>query len=323
MPLHLALALVGAVNAAALAAIIGLRAVSFSDQALGRLALLFATFALALFIIILGHGGVFHVGLTATLLELGLTILAGMLLYDYVRSATTKPLPYWAYLLVPVIAAGLILLEGGTMPTLDRLAVTVQMGFTVLAVIHWLRFGGADGERDRLVFSVLVVMTALHVAQALRTVSASSGMFEDVVPLVATGLIAAVIVWLLLRGGLVRRLQARPRNDDAIADDFDRMMEQEKWFLAPSFTLSQAATELGYTPQRVSAALNAHGAGFYERLSRARIVEAKRLLQDPAEARTSIEAIALLAGFKSRSSFYDTFKVATGMTPAAWRQSAR
>lgn len=321
LPLHLAVALVGAVNAGLLAAVIGYRAFDQRDGTLGRLAILFGVLAVVMGLIIFAHAGLLREGVWPVLSELALTIFSGMVLYDYVRSATTRPLAYPWYLLVPVICAVLIAIEGGTVPTLDRMAVTVQMGFTLLAVLYWLRHSGPKGERDELVFAVLLSMTLIHVAQAIRTNASALGALEDIVPLLSGVIAVGVTIFVLLRAGLVQRLQARPRDDSALAVAFDHLMEEQKLYLDPEMTLSKVAAALGHSPQKVSAALNAAGAGFYERLSAYRIAEAKRLLADPAEARTSVEAVALLSGFKSRSSFYEAFKTETGATPAAWRKS--
>jgi AraC-like DNA-binding protein len=323
LPLHLALALVGAVNAGLLAGVLGYRAAQGRDGVLGRLALLCGALAAAMTLIVLVHGGVIQETVFIILLELGLTLFAGLAIFDFVRAATTRPLPIWAYGWVPLIGAGLVLLEGGTESGLDRLAVSIQMGFTLLATVHWLRHGGPEGERDHLVFALLVGATLVHLAQAIRTNAAAFGAFEDVVPLLGGLVAVGLTVVVLLRAGLVRRIQVSPaRSDDALVRRFELLLDEERVFLDPGLSLSDAAVRLGVAPQRLSAALNVKGAGFYERIARARIAEAQRLLRDPAEARTSIEAVALLSGFKSRSSFYEAFAKETGLTPAAYRKSA-
>jgi AraC-like DNA-binding protein len=322
LPLHLALALVGAVNAGLLAGVLGYRGAQGRDGVLIRLAGLCGAMAAALTLIVLVHGRIVPETVYSILLELGLTLFAGLVLLDFVCAATTKPLPLWSYLLLPVLGLALVLFEGGTEFGLDRLAVTVQMLFTLSAAVHWLRHGGPEGERDRLVFAVLVGVTLIHVAQAIRTNAAAFGALEDIVPLLGAIVAVGITVVVLLRAGLVQRLQAPPaRSDAATARRFDLLVEEEQLFLDPNLTLSEVAARLGVPPQRLSAALNVAGPGFYERIARLRVAEARRLLRDPAEARTSVEAVALLAGFKSRSSFYDAFRAETGMTPASYRKS--
>jgi len=323
LPLHLAFALVGAVNAGLLAGVLGYRGWQGRDGVLIRLAWLCAALAAAMTLIVLVHGGIVPETVASILLELGLTLFAGLVLYDFVRAATIGPLPLWAYLGLPVLGFVLVLIEGGTESGLDRLAVSVQMVFTLIAVLHWLRHGGPEGERDRLVFAVLLGIVLIHVAQAIRTNAVAFGAFQDVVPLLGAIVAVGITIVVLLRAGLVQRLQAAPvKSDGATAKRFDLLLEEEQLYLNSDLTLSEAAARLGVPPQRLSAALNAHGPGFYERIARARVGEAKRLLRDPAEARTSVEAVGLLAGFKSRSSFYDAFRVETGMTPAAFRKSS-
>ena len=51
-----------------------------------------------------------------------------------------------------------------------------------------------------------------------------------------------------------------------------------------------------------------------------RIKEAKRLLQDKKEANTSLENIAVKAGFGSTSSFVRVFKNMTATTPAKFKE---
>jgi AraC-like DNA-binding protein len=87
-----------------------------------------------------------------------------------------------------------------------------------------------------------------------------------------------------------------------------------------NFSLAEAARVAAATPEAVAIALaGERGLTFKEYLTRVRIDEAKRLLVNPAEARTSMEAIGLLAGFGSRSAFYKAFHDQTGVSPAAFR----
>ena len=82
----------------------------------------------------------------------------------------------------------------------------------------------------------------------------------------------------------------------------------------------RASAAAGVSPRRLSEIVNQAG-GFYEYVNHFRVDAARRLLADPAERRTSIEAIGLMTGFRSRSTFYEAFKRETGSTPGAWRTS--
>jgi len=65
---------------------------------------------------------------------------------------------------------------------------------------------------------------------------------------------------------------------------------------------------------------NSDDGNFYNFINRYRVREAKELLRSAAESRTSVEAIGLMAGFRSRSTFYEAFRKDTGKTPAQFRK---
>ena len=72
----------------------------------------------------------------------------------------------------------------------------------------------------------------------------------------------------------------------------------------------------------ISAAVNNHYQCRVDQLvNTLRMQHARMLLSDPKETKTSIEAIALLSGYHSRSAFYEAFKKAQGTTPASYRNS--
>jgi AraC-like DNA-binding protein len=84
---------------------------------------------------------------------------------------------------------------------------------------------------------------------------------------------------------------------------------------------SDAAAAVGVSARELAKALGeARGASFSEYILRKRVELALRLLRDPAERRTSMEAIGLLAGFGSRSAFYSAFTKQVGETPSAFRK---
>jgi AraC-like DNA-binding protein len=85
-------------------------------------------------------------------------------------------------------------------------------------------------------------------------------------------------------------------------------------------TLAQLATLLGTTPHRLSEALNARvGQTFYDFVNGYRVRDVQRRIA-AGEARTrKMLALAMDAGFASKSTFNDAFKRHTGMTPSAYR----
>ena len=84
--------------------------------------------------------------------------------------------------------------------------------------------------------------------------------------------------------------------------------------------LQQLADSAGVSARQLSALLAQQGTSFYQLLHEERIALARQLLSDPAEQRSSVEAIGLEVGYRSRSTFYEAFRKATGMSPAEFRR---
>jgi AraC-like DNA-binding protein len=170
---------------------------------------------------------------------------------------------------------------------------------------------------------LLAGLALLHTAQVLRLAAPDNSFFYDLVPLVgALGLLAFVIYAMV--GSQTLRSLAAQRNptqaDDAFGAALDAAMVQSRACLDPDLSLPKVAALVKTTPQRLSAYLNnQRRLNFRTYVNGLRIAEAKRLLRDPTEARTSIEAIAKLVGFRSRSSFYTAFQAQTGMSPQDFR----
>ena len=99
-------------------------------------------------------------------------------------------------------------------------------------------------------------------------------------------------------------------------------MIASKAFLDPDISLVKVAGIVGMKPRALSTLLNQQmGLPFRDFINSLRIAEAERLLGSPEERETSIEAIGLLSGFRSRSSFYDAFKARNQVTPAEFRKT--
>ena len=211
----------------------------------------------------------------------------------------------------------------------DRL-VFAQMTFTVAAA--WIAFRAKDAKgkaaRSRnFVLAAIAGLSVLHAAQLVRTVWPQIALFRDVVPFVGAIALLALCASVYLGGrlGLLDILTDPPpvatpamralvaRIEALLADGLMKTAD---------LTTAQAAAAAGVPAETLAGAMRAvTGIGFAARLQQLRIEEAQRLLADPAEARTSMEAIGLLAGFGSRSAFYQAFSERVGLSPAAYRKS--
>lgn len=101
-------------------------------------------------------------------------------------------------------------------------------------------------------------------------------------------------------------------------------MADEKPWLDPDLQLRDLAARIGLTPHHLSQLLNQEvGRPFFDFVNGYRVEEAKRRLADPGTGHLTHLAVALEAGFASKSSFHRVFKKHVGMTPSAYVQSLR
>ncbi|HEY5824894.1 MAG TPA: helix-turn-helix domain-containing protein [Cyclobacteriaceae bacterium] len=99
-----------------------------------------------------------------------------------------------------------------------------------------------------------------------------------------------------------------------------QLMEDEKPFLKPDFSLPELADQLKTTIHTLSQVINdGLGKTFFEMTAEYRVNEAKQLLKD--QPNIKVEEIAEQVGYNSKSSFNTAFKKLTGMTPSEWRNA--
>lgn len=100
------------------------------------------------------------------------------------------------------------------------------------------------------------------------------------------------------------------------------VMDRERPWTDSELTLPELAARLNSTPHKLSELLNAQiGQSFYEFVNGYRVREVQRRIQ-AGEARTrKMLALAMDAGFASKSTFNDAFKKHTLQTPSDFRQA--
>jgi AraC-like DNA-binding protein len=143
--------------------------------------------------------------------------------------------------------------------------------------------------------------------------------------------LAGAAVFLQTRTELFGAVQARsaPPSDDGL-DAADRAtltkltekMDAGAW-RRERLTIGDLAAELGVPEHRLRPLINDHLGfrNFAAFVNARRIDAAKRVLADPAHARTTVAAIAFDLGFGSLGPFNRAFKEATGVTPTEFRRS--
>ena len=97
-------------------------------------------------------------------------------------------------------------------------------------------------------------------------------------------------------------------------------ISEQKPYLNPDLTLTDLSNQLHVSRNHLSYIINNElGVNFYEFINYYRIGEVKQKLLDAACKNLTIDAIARDAGFKSRASFYESFKKSTGGSPTEFR----
>lgn len=107
-------------------------------------------------------------------------------------------------------------------------------------------------------------------------------------------------------------------------DQIRKLMEEEELYRDPDLGRQMLAERLGVSEGYVSQIIReTTGEGLVEYINGQRIAAAKRMLSNPEFGPYALEAIGREAGFKSRSTFYDTFKKVTGETPGMYRKAVK
>lgn len=87
----------------------------------------------------------------------------------------------------------------------------------------------------------------------------------------------------------------------------------------PALSLKKLAGAVGTNPNDLSQAMNTLAGGYHEWLALQRVRDAQNLLR--SNPNLSLLESAFTVGFNSKSTFYEAFRRAEGMTPKQWRDS--
>jgi AraC-like DNA-binding protein len=101
----------------------------------------------------------------------------------------------------------------------------------------------------------------------------------------------------------------------------DRVMREEKYFREPDITLDVLAQKIGIAPKKLSQVINEdYHQNFFDFINSLRIEEAKRLMRETTDRKTTVLEIMFACGFNSKSSFNTLFKKKTGVTPSEYKR---
>jgi len=111
-------------------------------------------------------------------------------------------------------------------------------------------------------------------------------------------------------------------NKNVILKAILNQMQQEKFFLKSTASLSGLSKEIRQNPHHVSQVINEKlQQSFFELIAFYRVEEAKTILKSDIGKKLTIEEIAERFGYNSESAFNTTFKKITLQTPSSFRDS--
>ncbi len=101
--------------------------------------------------------------------------------------------------------------------------------------------------------------------------------------------------------------------------ELDTAMRRAQWWRDPDLDLAGLAERAGYSAHYLSQAINSgSGSHFYDYINQFRVEAVKQALTGGSQ--DTVLALALAAGFNSKSAFYTAFKRDTGLTPKAFQR---
>ena len=260
-------------------------------------------------------------------LEVAISLAVGPLLLAFVAVSRFPRFTFGRTHLIhflPALAFLITAIGSGSEDFPSQLIVVFQAPYTAMAVLLCRTKSRSEGIDWAAILAWSFVF--IHIAQLLRTFGGE--FFRDTIPVAGTLLLlyTSSIAWRRAFGppGRTTTKYARSALTSTSANEvlqrFETMLVEERPWRDPKYSLSTAARALNVTPQLLSQAINQHGEStFADRVTRHRLESVRdELIRRPA-ADVKIEALALNAGFASRSSFYDAFRRAYGTTPTRYR----
>jgi AraC-like DNA-binding protein len=114
-----------------------------------------------------------------------------------------------------------------------------------------------------------------------------------------------------------QRSSLDPENANRIQEKLSAYMKEKKPFLDPNLSLETLSKQIGESRYHVSQVVNEKfKLKFNDFVNRYRVEEFKRLIMKPGRRKPTVETLAQLSGFNSKTSFHVVFKKMTGKTPS-------
>ncbi len=119
-----------------------------------------------------------------------------------------------------------------------------------------------------------------------------------------------------------RKSSLSEANKEQILKKIIREMEANNYFTNNLASLSGLARQINESPHHVSQVINEKmNKNFFEMLAFYRVEQAKKLIRQDKQGKITIEELAELVGYNSKSSFNSAFRKYTSKTPSEYRKS--
>jgi len=119
-----------------------------------------------------------------------------------------------------------------------------------------------------------------------------------------------------------RKSSLSEENKDDILKKIKHEMEQGSYFTNSLASLSGLARQINESPHHVSQVINEKmNRNFFEMLAFYRVEHAKKLIRQDKKGKITVEELAELVGYNSKSSFNSAFKKYSSKTPSEYRKS--
>ena len=127
-----------------------------------------------------------------------------------------------------------------------------------------------------------------------------------------------------LEGPIIKYSKSSLEESDKlmILEAIKKQMENERYFLKSTASLSGLAKTINESSHHVSQVINQKlDQSFFELLAGYRVKEAKSILRSDLGKKLTIEEVAEQVGYNSKSAFNTAFKKHTSQTPSVFRDS--
>jgi AraC-like DNA-binding protein len=120
-----------------------------------------------------------------------------------------------------------------------------------------------------------------------------------------------------------RKSSLSDTNKELILKKITREMEVNSYFTNNLASLSGLARQINESPHHVSQVINEKmKKNFFEMLAWYRVEHAKKLIRQDKQGKITVEELAELVGYNSKSSFNSAFRKYTSKTPSEYRKSS-